>query len=280
MQIIELFKDMPYTNFLALAGCVLLLMGILGKFKDWFELSKTLRFFSCFLGAVFIFISILLYTSNSPSNNEKTPTPTMITLTKTMDKNELIETETQTKQPSLTPTPCKTSTCTITPISTMPPAPLVEIFPQINGGEAFVFTNEGGILSSEVVRGQRCTHSGNYGLELTFDMKNIGNGGWGIHWKNTKKSSFDASDYTSFSFWIKGDIGSETFQVCFKDTSGAEARIETKSFTIISTEWTHVSIPLSQFQDVNLATIENFSFGFNASHDSGRLCIDDIRFSP
>ena len=280
MQIIELFKDMPYTTFLAFAGCVLLLIGILGKFKDWFTLPKILRFFSCLLGAVFIVISILLYTNEGPSDNEKTPTPTMITLTKIMDKNEPIETETQTIQPSFTPTICKTSTRTITPTSTMPPAPLVEIFPQINGGETFVFTNEGGLLTGEVVRAQRCVRSGNYGLEITFDMKNAGNGGWGIHWKNTKNSSFDASEYTSFSFWIKGDIGSETFQICFKDTSGFETRIETKTLTVISTEWTQVSIPLNQFQDVNLAGLENFSFGFNASHGSGRLCIDDILFSP
>lgn len=183
---------------------------------------------------------------------------------------------TPTSMPAETPTPAPTSAPTVMPT---PVPPLVEIVPQVGGGQAFVFKDKGGELNARYVESEECRHSGTFGLRLTYAMSGEGSGGWGIHWANAPEGYFDASGFSDLVFWVKGTSGGETFQIGLKDTSGREVKVESQSLVIVSSsDWRPVRVPLSEFTDVNLASVENVNLGFNRNHGSGIICIDDIVF--
>jgi len=199
------------------------------------------------------------------------PTPTIFTMTA-----ETPPSPTSTSTPSLTPT--STATASATPSSTPIPPPLVEIFPQVGGGEEFAYINKGGVLSSKFVLTKDCVHSGLYGLQIVYNMEGPANGGWGIYWNNTPAKHFDASTFTAFRFWVRGTSGGETFQFGIKDTSKKEVKIE----VVIISDWQLVQVSLSDFalKGVNISSIENVSFGFDQNDGAGTICIDDIAFEP
>ena len=187
-------------------------------------------------------------------------------------------TNTSTSTPSIktnTPTPTNTPTSNNTPL----PPPLVEIFPQVDGGEKFVYINNEGSLSDKFDLKGNCVRSGTYGLQLMYNMKGDGNGGWGVHWNNSLAKHFNAFNFSAFTFWVKG-TGGETFQIGIKDTSGNEVKVESDTLLIVSSDWLQVIVPLSNFQGVNTTSIECVSFGFNKNHGTGSICIDDILFTP
>lgn len=207
------------------------------------------------------------------------------TVTKSIKFNVVTPTPEPTDTPPpATPTPEPTftpeSTATQSPTSTPPLPPLVETFPQVDGGEEFAFINQDGVLSNEFVPAQNCVHSGSSGLQLTYEMKDAGNGGWGVYWDDAPTTHFDASDFTTFTFWIRGASGGETFQIGLKDTSDKEIKVESKSLALVTSDWLIVTVPLSKFKGVNTASVRNVNFGFNKSHGSGSVCIDDIAFTP
>jgi hypothetical protein len=181
-----------------------------------------------------------------------------------------------TSMPTETPPPAPTSTPTVTPA---PVPPLVEIIPQVGGGEAFVFKNEGGELDVRYVESEECRHSGTFGLRLTYAMSGQGSGGWGIHWIKAPEGYLDVSGFSELVLWVKGTSGGETFQIGLKDTSGREVKVESQELVIAtSSEWRPARVPLGEFTGVNLASIENLNLGFNRNHGSGTICIDDIVF--
>ena len=183
--------------------------------------------------------------------------------------------------PTATPTATPEPTATLTPLPTItstPPPPPVEIFPQIDGGEDFVYINSGGVLTNKFIPNQTCIHSGVYGLQLTYDMKGQGNGGWGILWDKSPSKYFDASGFNAFTFWIKGASGGETFQIGLKDTSGKEVKLESIKFVVVSSAWMEAIALFSNFEEVNIASLQNVNFGFNESHGSGSICVDDLAF--
>jgi hypothetical protein len=184
-----------------------------------------------------------------------------------------------TPTPMETPTPAPTATPTFTPT---PGPPLPEIFPQAEHGEAFDWAVEGGEFTARYVESEECRHSGPYGLRLTYAMSGAAaNGGWGVHWVNTPAGRFDASGFSDLVFWVKGMSGDETFQIGLKDTDKREIKVELDPLVVVSASvWKSVTVPLSRFSDegVNIASVENVSFGFHRGHGSGTVCIDDIAF--
>ncbi len=176
------------------------------------------------------------------------------------------------------PTLTYTSTPTSTPTSTKTPLPppLAEIFPQAGDGETFVFVNPPGLLTDRFV--QNCVHSGPYGLRLNYEFSGVGNGGWGVSWENAPTSHFDASVFTALVFWVKGASGNEIFQVGLKDTSEKEVKVEAKPLVVNISDWTQITISMSKFKGVKTDLVRNVNFGFNLSHGSGSICIDDIAF--
>jgi Carboxypeptidase regulatory-like domain/Carbohydrate binding domain (family 11) len=187
-------------------------------------------------------------------------------------------TETHTPQPEDTPTPQPTITVTLSP----PPCPLLEIYPQASSCEAFfVFSNEGGTLEDDFLSTGSCVHSGSFGLGLSYSNSGPANSGWGVQWLDGPDGHLDASGYSHLRFWVKGESGNETFQVGIKDTSGNEIKIESRILTVTSTRWTQVSVDFSAYADENsLSSLENVNFGFNETHGSGSICIDDLEFIP
>lgn len=160
--------------------------------------------------------------------------------------------------------------------------PVLEIFPQASDGEDFYWANPSGDeVTYQYVESEECRHSGRYGLRLTYTMRDDRDGGWGVHWANAPLRSFDASEFSALTFWVKGMAGGETFQIGLKDTGLKEIKVDSKRFVVVSaTEWGMVSVPLSEFRDkgVNIASLNNMNFGFNSAHGSGQICIDDIAF--
>lgn len=201
-----------------------------------------------------------------------------------IDATQTAEARLLTESLSATPLPTATIAPTITTIPTSTntplPPPLVEIFPQVDGGEKFVYINNGGLLSDRFVPTESCFHSAPYGLQLSYDMKGDGNGGWGVQWNKALAKYIDASGFSTFAFWVKGTYGGEIFQVSLKDAGGNEVKIESDTLLIVTTDWILVKVPLNKFKGVNTTSIENINFGFNKNHGTGSICIDDISFMP
>ena len=111
-------------------------------------------------------------------------------------------------------------------------------------------------------------------------MTSGGYGGWGVQWESSIEKRYDASEFSSLSFWVKGRSGNETFQIGIKDTHGEEYKIETSELTIISTDWVKITIQFEDVTKIDFASLANINFGFNASHGEGTIFIDDISFEP
>jgi hypothetical protein len=266
---------------LAILGGIAMMLALMGsiEFQGKLVIPKMpswSRFLSGIAGVILIGVAIWLSFPNStpvtPATSGETATPNQAPT----------DTPKETELPSATAAlvPTDTLAPTITPTKTTPPQPLPEIFPQIDGGQEFVFINNDGSLVNEFTMDQNCSHTGSYGLRLKYAMKGDGNGGWGVHWDNAPLKYFDATHFSTVIFWVKGTAGHETFQVGLRDIDGKESKVETKILLVLSAEWMELKIPLSKFTGVNTDLIKNINFGFNKNHGSGTICIDDITFVP
>jgi hypothetical protein len=178
--------------------------------------------------------------------------------------------------PTLTPT----ATITLTPTNTPVPPAMLEIFPQVDGGEAFTYSEKGGGIYNLILSSPPCVHSGVYGLQLTYSLSYPAYAGWGVRWDNITGGHFDAIPFQSFNFWVKGSNGNEVFQIGLQDTDGAVTWVESYEAVRITTDWKQAVIPLNDFKGVNLASLENFRLNFNSDFGVGSVCIDDISFTP
>jgi hypothetical protein len=90
--------------------------------------------------------------------------------------------------------------------------------------------------------------------------------------------SYDASTKTTLTFWVKGEIGGEQFEVGVKSPltyPGQEPKIRQTA----ARTWTQVSIPLDQFKGQDLTSLENFSLGFRHDLGSGTIYVADFVFN-
>jgi hypothetical protein len=282
---------MPQTlpGFLLVTGTLLILLGLLagqsavaiGSFK-FSKIRRNVRGILLAWGilqyvAAFVMYGVGYIPLLAPPT--RTPTPTVSptatrepTITPTVSRTPTVAIP-PTHTPTFTPTPSHTATPTPFPL------PLVEIFPQVGGGEEFLFINspKPDVLTRQFTDEADCRHSGPFGLRLTYGFTGEDNGGWGVHWDNAPTKRFDATGFTALVFWVKGTSGRETFQVGLKDISGKEEKVESQTLVVSISNWTMVTIPLSRFRGV-ITSINNVNFGFNKTHGSGRICIDDIAF--
>jgi hypothetical protein len=197
--------------------------------------------------------------SNTPAGILSTVTPSAMT----------------TRVPAVSPTQTLQPTLTNTPSLMLP---IEEVFPQIGEGEEFYFINND---KPDALRWRfqpACRHSGLHGIEITYRFAGEGNGGWGIRWDLSNKKHFDASSFDTLTFWVKGMLGVEKFQLGLKDKMGNEYKIESDALVINMRDWSFVSAPLSRFRGVNTQFIDNVNLGFNPTHGSGTICLDDIAF--
>ena len=198
----------------------------------------------------------------------------------------IVPSATETSAPHSTFTPTDAPTSTDSPSQTPLPTPLEEIFPQVDDGVQFIFPdNEPNLFKKQFIESGDCRHSGPFGLQLTYNFTAGGGGGWGVHWSVPPLNHFDApqAGFTTLTFWVKGMLGGETFQIGLKDTGQIEVKVDSTRYVQVSaSEWRPVEIPLSHFADsngsVNIASIENMNFSFEQENGSGIICIDDIAF--
>ena len=90
--------------------------------------------------------------------------------------------------------------------------------------------------------------------------------------------NMDVSEKTSLSFWVKGENGDEHFLIGICDSTtynGQEPKIE----EIATTRWRKITIPLEEFSNQNLSSVENLSIGFEDIGDVNIL-LSDFYFEP
>ncbi|MBK8507916.1 MAG: hypothetical protein V9G63_15260 [Candidatus Competibacter sp.] len=166
---------------------------------------------------------------------------------------------------------------------------LSDLFPQISGGKQFLWSAPDGAVKAGFESGCARPNLGNAfgfldvssGLRLQYDVvPNLRSGGWGVHWDNTSTKHFDASEFETFSVWVRGSGGDESFEIGLKDTNGVEAKIDSKDRISADAlkRGVEVVIRLSEFKDVNVRSLHNVSISFNESHGSGSLCFNNLRF--
>ena len=138
-------------------------------------------------------------------------------------------------------------------------------------------------------------HEGN-GLRLSFHKVNTGGpygqGGWCGYYTLlfAGERYFDATPYTHFSFWIRGDKGGERFQVGLADKQLAMIQDSVKSKPIedylpakkVTTEWQKAVVPLSDmFVDYALLASVSLCFEshlFEEDEVQGTIYVDDMAF--
>ena len=173
--------------------------------------------------------------------------------------------------PTNTPYPMLTTPC--------PAGPLCEVFQQVDSGKSFSWAYPPDSFSYQF--DGDCAHSGSYGIRLKFGFTpDFENGGWGVYWNSPFTTHFDASKFTALDFWVQGTTGNELFQIGLKDTTSQEIKIDSKDWIIPDDlkKGTIVTIPLSTFDGVAIASLNNVSFGFNKTSGSANICIDNIAF--
>jgi hypothetical protein len=139
-------------------------------------------------------------------------------------------------------------------------------------GEFWTWENAPGTLTTDFT--ENCANTSFHGMSIVYDFSAQGNGGVGVQWGQLQ-GGFDASGFTTLSFWVRGAVGNEKFEVGLKDKNGTETKIQFAADSV----GRNTLIGLNKFSSVNLSSLENLNFSFNKTHGSGSICIDDIVFS-
>ncbi len=191
-----------------------------------------------------------------------TPTPIqtstpILTLTST-PTSTLTPTSTQTN--TSTPTPTFTPTPSITPTPTPTPWPLT-IPDTFTDGVCLINAS----FAQDATKPDAVMISANIPPDGSFC-------GWYI-----LLDSYDASDKTDLTFWVRGANGGENFEAGIKDTISAPGT-EVKILHEATGDWRQISIPLSRFFGQDFSTLENVSIGFNVVYGSGTIYVADFMF--
>ncbi|MBI5841839.1 MAG: hypothetical protein HZB19_17255 [Chloroflexi bacterium] len=88
---------------------------------------------------------------------------------------------------------------------------------------------------------------------------------------------YDASSKKQVTFLVKGEKGGEQYLVGIKDVKTESGR-EPKVPETASASWAQVSIPLDDFENQDLSSLENFSLSFKIG--SGTIYVDELIFTP
>lgn len=149
----------------------------------------------------------------------------------------------------------------------------------VNGAQWYSFHGGGGDLTAAITDSAACRQPNKaVGLSVNWSMpaNSRAYGGWGVYWQN---SHVDLSAYSKMVLSIRGKTGGETFQIAMQDSAKKEATIESTSIQFVGAgNWQEMSIPLASFKGVNRASVARLSLGWNGTHGSGGICIDEIAF--
>jgi len=232
--------------------------------------NSTLKVVAPILLAVISLIGVVVQTDWFAARMAPDPVPvTTVVVTQIVGETpDPVDAETEQPAPTEEEAPATT-----TPV----PLPLVEIFPQVDAGEAFDYINSPATFTSEMVADD-CKHSGVYGLKIIYNIKNSGSGGWGVNWVNSPRGTIDFVAYSDLVFWVKGGTGNERFKVTVNDSLQQAKSINSTDLLVLSRDWQQVRVPLQNFGNVNLGLVTSLTFDFSVKNTGGLLCIDDISF--
>ncbi|MBI3318015.1 MAG: hypothetical protein HYZ90_02560 [Candidatus Omnitrophica bacterium] len=146
------------------------------------------------------------------------------------------------------------------------------------------------------LRVQERPHSGSGALILRYDKKPKGgpydSGGWCGYYTLLKVGSrtFDASNYSAITFWVKGAAGTENFVVGLADRHWDEVGDSVKSEPIgkylpagkLTTDWQKATVPLSAFM-LEMRELASVAICFEGSvfpggAGKGTVYVDDLMF--
>jgi hypothetical protein len=88
---------------------------------------------------------------------------------------------------------------------------------------------------------------------------------------------FNATSIKQITFWIKGEVGGEAYDIGVKDQATQPGK-EHKVSRVATPSWAKVSIPIEEFKIQNLSSLENFSLTFKSG--SGTVYVDQLIFGP
>lgn len=91
---------------------------------------------------------------------------------------------------------------------------------------------------------------------------------WAGHWIDLNGA--DAADFEALSFWVRGAAGGELAFVGLQGTGGGERKIPLHLLLpsgAVGTNWQHVIVPLSEFTNVNMASLFNLTITHETPND-------------
>ncbi len=148
---------------------------------------------------------------------------------------------------------------------------------------------QSGASKIDILRDTTFFHGSTRGTSLRIRADKQENGYCGV-WlqffdaKPAKKSFFDARPYAYLSFWIRGQVGGERFQVKMSDRSWVAKEDSLEIGEIrkflpdgVSRNWQEVLIPLKDAAALDLANLGGLTFLFHSPGQS-TVYIDDISF--
>ncbi|MFM9965387.1 MAG: hypothetical protein ACKV2Q_29735 [Planctomycetaceae bacterium] len=148
---------------------------------------------------------------------------------------------------------------------------------------------QSGASKVETLHDKTFFHGGTHGtsLRIRADKKEEGYCGvWFQFFNNkaAKKRFFDARQYGYLSFWIRGQVGGERFQVKMSDRSWVEKEDSLELGEIrkflpdgVSRNWQEVLVPLNAAAALDLSNLGGLSLQFH-SVGSTTIYIDDLCF--
>ncbi len=138
--------------------------------------------------------------------------------------------------------------------------------------DTFSFKDErGSVFAVSPAYRDEANKKGNH-LGIRYDIQPGGYGGWGVALRGG-----GVSGYRYLAFDLKGEKGGELFEIGLRDMKSQERRRSIAQFTDTPKRWQRVYIPLTEFNGVNLATLENLSVTF-APKQNGKVFLDNIAF--
>ena len=119
------------------------------------------------------------------------------------------------------------------------------------------------------------SHSEPISIKLVYNSAPSSFGGWGIG----SLGGYNASQFTRVSFYLKGTVLGQMFELKLKDTAGREDPVPV---TVDTLNWKEISFPLDRntFPNVDFASLDNLNLGFNDSLGSATIYADDFEFLP
>jgi len=152
-----------------------------------------------------------------------------------------------------------------------------------NGARLYSFRHGRGNVTADITSNAVCrqpNRSVGLSVDWTMPANSGAYGGWGMYWP---ARHIDLSAYSKMVLSIRGrGGGGETFQIAMQDSANRKALIESRDVPFVASgNWQEMSVPLEKFKRpkrINRASVVGLSLGWNDTHGSGGLCIDEIAF--